>query len=189
MATAEMSLLDIPDLTGVGESRDEFEPFANGWYQGVILEERSFTDRNGNDRVFASEDSPSQAGDSRNIRLQLQLKRTSDGRELNVGTLINYRPDDLTQESVQEVIAHQEKVKAGTEEWGPLFRSFATLQRLGKLQKIAKVRSFAKADNGGLELGPLYGKTIYVRLRDDSRNPQYKEVADMSDTPPRKGVI
>lgn len=186
---SELNLGDIPDLSGIEDQRPEFQPFENGWYQGIIQEKREFTDKNGNDRVFASGDSVSQKGDSRNIRLQVELTRT-DGKKLNVSTLINYNPNDLSQEVLQAVAAHKEKVNTEGAEWGELFRSFMTLTRLAKLQKIAGVRQLQRSNDGGLDLTPLYGKTAYFRIKDDTRNPQYKEIADFQDyKPKRAGMV
>lgn len=183
------NLGDIPDLSGIGDNRPEFQPFENGWYQGVILQKREFTDKNGNDRVFESGDAVSQRGDSRNIRLQVELTRESDKKTLNVSTLINYNPNDLSQETIQAVTAHKAKVDDG-EEWGELFRSFMTLTRLAKLQKIAGVRQLQRTQDGGLDLTPLYGKTAYFRIGDDTRNPQYKEIKDFQDyRPKRAGMV
>jgi len=183
------NLGDIPDLADFGDSRPEFQPFENGWYQGVILQKREFTDKNGNDRVFESGDSVSQRGDSRNVRLQVELTRT-DGKHLNVSTLINYNPNDLSQATLQAVAAHKEKVNTEGAEWGDLFRSFMTLTRLAKLQKIAGVRQLQRSADGGLELTPLFGKTAYFRIGDDTRNPQYKEIKDFQDyRPKRAGMV
>ena len=184
------NLGDIPDLGGFEDSRPDFQPFENGWYQGIILQKREFTDKNGNDRVFESGDAVSQRGDSRNIRLQVELTRASDNKKLNVSTLINYNPNDLSQETLQAVAAHKEKVNTEGAEWGDLFRSFMTLTRLAKLQKIAGVRQLQRNQDGGLELTPLYGKTAYFRIKDDTRNPQYKEIADFQDyKPKRAGMV
>lgn len=183
MAEAVINLADIPDLSGIEEDRPE--PFVDGWYEGTILAKREFTDSNGNDRVFESTDTPAQSGNGRNIRLQIALKRSSDGRTLNIGNLINYRPDDLTAKTVQAVAAQREKTKEG-EDWGDLFRPYMTLTRLSKLQKIAGVRQFHRTEDGGLDLTPLFGKTAYFRIKPDSRNPQYKEIADFRETKPTK---
>lgn len=182
---SSINLADIPDLSGVEEQ--ESTPFTDGWYAATIIEKRQFTDRNGNDRVFESSDTVSNAGDSRNIRLQLQIKRQSDGRELNTSHLVNYKPEHLTQETVQAVLAKKETAK--DEGWGELFGPFMTLQRLAKLQKVAGVRQFAKNGNGGLDLHSLYGKPAYVRLTDDDRNPQYKAVADIRPDKPAKAPV
>ena len=184
----EISLQDIPDLSGIEDTSQRME-WSDGWYKGTILEQHAFTDKNGNDRVFESTDQPSQAGDSRNIKLQIAVKRTSDGRMLNVSNLINYRPEDLTQETVQAVAAQKEKVDAG-EEWGPMFRSFITLTRLAKLQKLAGVRQFQRNGNGGLDLHSLYGKEGYFRLGPDERSGgKYKEVKDMRVDRPTKATV
>lgn len=182
---SELNLGDIPDLSGIEDQRPEFQPFENGWYQGVILEKREFTDKNGNDRVFESVDAVSQRGDSRNIRLQVELTRT-DGKKLNVSTLINYKPEALSQATLQAVAAQKEKVNTDGAEWGELFGVFMTLNRLAKLQKIAGVRQLQRSADGGLDITPLFGKTAYFRIADDKRNPQYKEIADFQDYAPKK---
>lgn len=186
--TGTFVLPDIPDLSGVVESY-ESTPFENGWYSGTILGKREFTDKNGNDRVFESNDAPSARGDSRNIRLQVELKRQSDGRTLNTSTLINYKPEALSAETITAVTAHNAKVKEGAE-WGDLFGSFMTLTRLAKLQKIAGVRQLQRTEDGGLDLTALYGKTGYFKIKEDDRNPQYKQVADFQlDKPKRLPVF
>ncbi|HVI40680.1 MAG TPA: hypothetical protein VM577_08470 [Anaerovoracaceae bacterium] len=184
--TDTFQLPDIPDLSGISEPTSQ--PFENGWYEGTILEKREFIDNNGNERVFESSDTPSAKGDSRNIRLQVTLKRQSDGRTLNTSALINYVPEDLTQAKVQAVAAQREKVKEGGE-WGDLFRTFMTLTRLATLQKIAGVRQLQKNGNGGLDLHPIFGKTAYFKLKDDDRNPQYKAVDRFQETKPVKAQI
>lgn len=174
---------EIPDLSGItgGESNS----FQDGWYGGLILEQRAFTDQNGADRVFASSDEVSQKGDSRNVRLQVEVKRGSDGRVLNSSVQVNYRPEDLTQATVQAVIAETERVKE-TGERRTDFRPFIALQQLGKLQKIAGVRQLQRNGNGGLNLTPLFGKSAYFKLGPDERNPQYKAIVDFRETKPVK---
>ena len=178
------NLGDIPDLSDVTDVQQG--AFADGWYAARILEQRAFTDNNGNDRVFASTDEPSQKS-GRNIRLQIEVKRKSDNRTLNTGYLINYRPEDLTQESVQAVLAQKDKLKEDSSQgWGEMFRPFMTLQRLGKLQKVAGVRQFQRNGNGGLDIHPLFNKTLYVRLGEDSRNAKFKEIKDIQVEAPKQ---
>ena len=177
------NLGDIPDLSAIEDSRPE--PLADGWYQGTILEKREFTDNNGNDRVFESSDAPAQRS-GRNIRLQVELKRRSDGKTFNVSTLINYKPEDLTAETVAAIAKRRAENKENGTEWGDLFRPFMTLTRLSKLQKIAGVRQLQRNGDGGLDLTPLFGKVAYFRVKPDSRNPIYKEVADFQDYEPKK---
>jgi hypothetical protein len=184
---SDFNLGDIPDLSVIEEARPE--PFVDGWYQGTILGKREFTDNNGNERVFESSDSPAQSSDSRNIRLQVEIKRRADGRTLNVTQLVNYRPADLTVETVQAIAKRNEERKSSGAEWGDLFRPFMALTRLGKLQKIAGVRSFQRTVDGGLDLSPLYGKTAYFKLGPDNRNPAYKAVVDFQDFEPKKVAV
>lgn len=181
------NLGDIPDLSGIMDDAGP-APFENGWYEGAILARREFTDSNGNDRVFESSDAPA-ARSGRNIRLQVAIKRQSDGRVLNTSTLINYQPEDLTAETIQAVAQRREESKDSGNQMGDLFRPFMTLTRLAKLQKIAGVRQFQRNGDGGLDLTPLYGKTAWFRLQDDSRNPQYKEVGDFRHDPPKKAKV
>jgi hypothetical protein len=179
-----INLGDIPDFSGISDN-DRPDPLADGWYQGTILEKREFVDSNGNDRVFESSDTPAQSN-GRNIRLQVELTRRSDGRKFNVSTLVNYRAEDLTAKTVAAIAARKQENKATGVEWGDLFRPFMTLTRLGKLQKIAGVRQLQHSNDGGLDLTPVYGKTAFFKIRPDKRNPQYKEVADFQDFEPKK---
>src|SRR3954469_22070117 len=114
----DFNLGDIPDLSAIEDSRPD--PLADGWYQGTILEKREFTDNNGNDRVFESSDGPAQRS-GRNIRLQVELKRRSDGKTFNVSTLINYKAEDLTAETVAAVAKRRAENKATGEAWADLF--------------------------------------------------------------------
>lgn len=183
----DLNLGDIPDLGGIADA--EQQPLENGWYAGTIVGQRAFTDKNGNDRLFESSDTPSAKGDSRNIRLQVELKRQSDGKTFNTSALVNYKPEALTQETVQQIAARKEEVNKGGKEWGDLFGAFMTLTRLAKLQKIAGVRQLQRNGNGGLDLHPLYGKTGFFRLKEDDRNPQYKQVADFQSERPKKAPV
>ena len=178
-----LNLLDIPDLSSIEEQRPD--PLADGWYAGTILAKRVFTDNNGNERVFESSDTPAQKS-GRNIRLQIELKRRSDGRTFNVSTLINYKPEDLTAEVVQAIAKRRQENKENGVEFGDLFRPFMTLTRLSKLQKIAGVRQLQRTEEGGLDLTPLFGKTAYFRVQPDKRNDKYKEVADFQDYEPKR---
>ena len=183
MSEAVLSLGDIPDLTEISEETST--SWENGWYEGVILGKREFTDSNGNDRVFESADIPSQNGSGRNIRLQVQLKRQSDGREMNISSQVYYRPEDLTSDTIQKVMAQKEKLKDG-EKWGTLFGAYMSLNRLGILQKIAGVRQLQRDTDGALNLTPLFGKRAYFKLKDDERNPKYKEIDKFRETKPTK---
>ena len=187
MVDETLAIPDIPDLSGIQDPTSR-EPFGDGWYEGTIIAKRELTDRAGNERIFESDDTPSQAGDSRNIRLQTELVRQSDGRKLGTNVLINYRPEDLSAETVAQVTAHMELVKGGAE-WGAYFRPFMTLSRLSKLQKIAGVRQLQRNGNGGLDLQPLYGKKGYFRLAPDDRNPEFKAIKEFRETKPAKAKV
>lgn len=181
--STDFNLADIPDLSAI-DGGPRTEPLADGWYQGVILEKREFTDSNGNDRVFESVDAPAQRS-GRNIRLQVELTRRSDGRKFNLSTQVNYRPEDLTAETVAAVAQRVQDQKNGVE-WGDLFRPFMTLQRLGRLQKIAGVRQLQRNSEGGLDITPLFGKTAFFKVKDDDRNSKYKAIDTFQENEPKK---
>jgi hypothetical protein len=184
-----LSLPEIPDLSSIEESGAKASRFEDGWYEGTIQERRELTDRSGNDRIFESDDQPSKGGDSRNIRVQVELLRKSDGRKLGTNTMINYRPEDLSADVVAQVTAKMADVKGGAE-WGSLFRPFMTLSRLSKLQKLAGVRQLQRNGNGGLDLQPLYGKKGYFRLAPDDRNPEFKAIVEIrAEAPPKAKVL
>lgn len=188
--TDTLTLPDIPDLSGIEDTypSGSSAPFQDGWYEGTILERRTLTNKAGNEISFESGDGLSQAGDSRNIRLQVEVARASDGRKLGQGYLVNYKPEFLTQETVQQISAFIEKVKAGQAEWkgSGLFRPFKVLKTLGTLQKIAGVRQLSRNEDGSLNISPLFGKKAFVKLGPDERNPQYKAILDIRDTKPKQ---
>lgn len=182
-----MNLGDVPDLTGLTEDRPE--PWQDGWYTGTILANRSFTNKAGMDVTFNTEDVPSRNGDSRNINLQVQLTRKSDGRTMNTRTNVNYRLDDFTKETIAAVLERKQAIKdKKAEDWGPLFRSFMSLLRIGSLQRIAGVRQFERRQDGSLDISPLVGKSCYIRISDDEEG-KYKEVKEISDAAPKKGTF
>lgn len=191
MTDTVLSLGDIPDLSGISDGGADSTPFSDGWYEGVILAKREFTDRNGNDRLFESGDTPSKNGDSRNAVLQVEVTRASDKRKMNTKIGINYREVDFAPETLQAIVAAKEAAKASGErpQWGSLFRSFMALKQLGQLQGVAGVKTFARNDTGGLNLAPAYGKPVFVRLAPDDQNPLYKQVADFRATKPAKAAV
>lgn len=191
METNELNLGDIPELPSFNDfgGDTDSKPFEDGWYEGTIVESRTTLGRDGNERVFASGDEPSLNSDSRNVKLQVIVKRKSDGRELNARYNVNYRNEDLTPETVNAVIAHQTKVTSEGAKWDSLFRPFLVLKRLRDLQEVAGVRSFQRNGNGGLDLHGLYGKKVYTKLVPDDRNPQYKAIKEVRATAPKRAVI
>lgn len=186
-AVMEMNLADVPDLSALIGTGSESKSWENGWYSASILGRREFEDKNGNTRVFDSNDAVAASGESRNIRLQVEVTRASDGFKLNISYLLNYRPTDLTQAAVQAAIADNAKPR---EEQDPaLLRQRLTLARLATLQKIAGVRAFQRTDEGGLDISPLYGKQCYARLKEDDRNPAFKAIADFRTDKPTKAKV
>lgn len=191
MEATDFSLADVPDLSGVTDDFSGPTPFEDGIYEGTVQKERRITDRNGNDRVFETTDTPSNNGNGRNIRLQIEITRKSDGRTLGTSYNVFYRPEDLSAETIQKVIAHKDAAKESGEkvQWGDLFGPFMTLQKLATLQRIAGVRSFQRTPEGGLDVSAIYGKRVYATLGPDKRNPQYKEVVRLSPEAPKRQPV
>ncbi len=155
-----LNLGDIPDLSDVPDDRPE--PWADGWYKATIHETRSFTDKNGNERVFESNDTPSQKT-GRNIRLQCEVTRQT-GKPMFQSLLVNYRPDDFTR---------KDELTAGTAD----MRLRLTLTRIARLQQVAGVRQLQRSGDGGINLTPLFNKTLYVKLG-QQEGTDYKEIKD-----------
>lgn len=186
--TDTMHLTEVPDFSGITEDRPE--AWEDGWYAARIVPTRTINSRDGNTLTFATEDTLSRGGDSRNIRLQMSLHRKSDGRALSTNHNVNYRVEDLTGEIVKAVLARKESIKAAAQsgerlEWGQLFRAFMGITRLGTLQRIAGIRRFETLPQGGFDLRPLFNKACFVRLGDDDEG-KYKEIKEISDVPPKK---
>lgn len=183
----QTSLPEVPDLSGVTEDRPE--PFEDGWYQGTFLETRTFTNKDGNELTFTSEDVEAQKT-GRNIFLQTQITRKTDGRKLNTRVLVNYRPEDLTTTVLAAVAERKAQIKSEEEEdWGNLFRAFMSQVRIGTLQRIAGIRQFQKNGNGGLDISPLFTKTAFFRIGPQKDKPEYKDVKEFSDTAPKKKAV
>ena len=167
--------VDLDGIDGGGEGSD----WQDGWYEGFFLATRSFTSKDGTARHFLSGDIPSKDGASRNIRLEVEVTRKTDGRTMNLTMLLNYRYEDLDTSTIQAV----KEGKAET-------RTKLSLQRLAQLQTIAACGPLMPDGQGGIELGALYGKTAYFRLGQDSRKPTYKEIkACQLEAPKRAAVL
>jgi hypothetical protein len=184
---AVATLPEVPDLTGMTEDRPE--PWQIGWYSARILSTRTVTSREtGAAMIFNTDDTLSNRQDSRNIRLQLEVRRKSDGQMMHTNHLINYRNENLTAEMVAAVLARKAEIKAAAKlgqkvEWGELFGAFMTQLRIGTLQRLAG-GNLGRGTDGGFLLSPLIGRSLFVRLVDDDAK-RYKEVKEISDTAPK----
>ena len=166
---------DLDGIDGGGEASG----FVDGWYEGFFLHTRNFKSKDGTARTFSSGDTPSKDGASRNIRLEVEVTRKTDGRTMNLTMLLNYRYEDLDTSTIQAV----KDGKADT-------RTKLSLQRLAGLQKIAACGPLISDGQGGIELGPLYGKTAYFRLGPDNRNSAFKQIkACQLEAPKRAAVL
>lgn len=183
-AVSTQSLPDLPDLSGMTEDRPE--PWADGWYTATVEQSHAVT-REGMEVTYATKDVPSRDGQSRNLQIRLVVTRKSDGRTMHTKTLINYRQSDFSAETLSAVQTRKAEVKVGGE-WGPMFRPFQALTSIGSLQRIAAIRQFQRTADGGFDLTPLFGKSVFVRMKDDEAG-RYKDITAISDTAPKKGTL
>ena len=187
--TDTLSLTPVPNFDNVPD-QPRSEPWVDGWYAGTFVEERSFTSQSGNEVTFASEDTVSQKGDSRNISLQAILTR-KNGDHFNGRVRINYRPDvDFTTERLARVAEiNTDKTITPT---GDEVRSRISLGQLKRLQRVAGT-TLSRNGNGGLELTPVFTKTAFFRIADGDPNPStgkvYKEIVEFSHEAPKKGTL
>ena len=84
-AAADMVGYDLDGIDGGGEASG----FEDGWYEGFFLHTRSFKRKDGTALTFSSGDTPSKDGASRNIRLEVEVTRKTDGRTMNVCEIIS----------------------------------------------------------------------------------------------------
>ena len=171
---AAVQSYDLEGIDGGGEASG----FADGWYEGFFLATRSFTSKDGTARQFLSGDTPSKDGASRNIRLEVEVTRKTDGRTMNLTMLLNYRYEDLDTSTIQAV----KDGKADT-------RTKLSLQRLSQLQTIAACGPLIPDGQGGIELGALYGKTAFFRLGPDNRNSAFKQIKACQLEAPKRAAV
>jgi hypothetical protein len=83
-----------------GFEAEERKRWEDDWYSGVIVAEYETTGTFAT--VHKTQDVPSQAGDSRNMKLCVTVVNGNDTKNLN--TTVNYRPDALNPERMAELL-------------------------------------------------------------------------------------
>ena len=158
----EPNLPEIPDTFDV--QREPWETGEKTWYAATIIP--SYTSFKGS--IFDTEDVPPAPGKGgRNIKLRMVLKR-KDGETANMGALVNYDPQFLTREWI-------EAAKGDAPKGSDAARAKMTLTKLARLKHIAGVQ-LGRNGHGGLDLSPLFNKTVFVRPTRGQKG--YLEVAD-----------
>jgi len=158
----ELHTEDVPSL-------EEFatEPggaWPNGWYTAEIIE--GYATQRG--KVFATEDTLSQKGDSRNMRLCFRVNNASSSRTMQEN--FNYRASDFTPERLSFIKQAREEYKNVKGRWSDpdAQRSSLAIATLGQLQK-AVGQGFKRNSEGNLLPAALVGKKVDVRLSTDDK--------------------
>jgi hypothetical protein len=133
-----------------GFEREERKPWDDEWYSGVIVAEYETT---GNfATVHKTQDVPSSAGDSRNLKLCVTVVNGNDTKSLNM--TINYRPEALDEERM--TILRERKAKKESLQ-GADFRDAMSLSRFHELERAG----IPIEDNGhgGFDTDKMIGTT------------------------------
>lgn len=131
-----------------GFEQEERRRWEDGWYSGVIVAEY---ETSGNfATVHKTQDVPSSAGDSRNLKLCITVVNGNDTKNLN--TTINYRPEALDPERMDDL----RKRKAAKEQLGGSdFRDAMSLSKFHELERAG----IPIEDNGhgGMDVDKMIG--------------------------------
>lgn len=136
-----------------------------GWYSAVVIE--GYSTAKG--KVFATEDSTSQKGDSRNLRLCFRV--TGPGGERTMQESFNYRATDFTPERQAFIKEARLEYKGVKGRWSDADaqRTSLALAKLGAITKSLGL-GFPRGADGGLNPTPMIGQRIDVRLGINEEN-------------------
>ena len=156
-----------------GFEREERKPWDDGWYSGVIVAEY---ETSGNfATVHKTQDVPSQAGDSRNLKLCVTVVNGNDTKSLN--TTINYRPEALDGERMEDLRVR----KAAKEQFkGADFRDSMSLSKFHELERAG----IPVEDNGhgGMDTDKMLGVAadfyLGTRVRKEKDSKDDRAVTD-----------
>ena len=138
-----------------------------GWYPATIIE--GYTTAKG--KTFATEDSVSTKGDSRNLRVCLKVANGTNERTMQ--NSFNYRPSDFTAERLAFIKEAREEYRNVKGRWsdGDAQRSSLAIAKLGQVQK-ATLKSFIFDDH--MDVTKLFNVPVDVYLSIDENG--YNEV-------------
>lgn len=133
-----------------------------GWYAASFIE--GYATAKGHQ--FLTEDTISQKGDSRNLRLCVAVSKGEETR--NIQEQINYRPLDLTAERITYVKEARVENK-GIKQWPDRDAQRSSLA-LASLGQITKALGFGfKVVDGNIAPANLVGQKVDVRLGIDEK--------------------
>jgi hypothetical protein len=145
---------EVPDLSSYAE-----EPTGSalkaGWYDADVIE--GYATRKGHQ--FATEDTVSQKGDSRNLRLCFKIG------ERNLQESFNYRPTDFTPERLAHIKELREEFKGVKGKWADADgqRSSLAIAKLGQIQKAFGF-PFKRTPSGQIVAASFVGQKVQVRV-------------------------
>jgi hypothetical protein len=171
-----MSDVDVVSLNDVASSLDaeqvDLTDFAEepggawtpGWYKAEIVEGYA-TQKSG--KVFTTEDTVSNKGDSRNLRICFKVS-DAKGNERTMQESLNYRPSDFTAERLAFIKEARVEYKGVKGRWSDADaqRSSLAIASIGQLQKAVGFPQLKMA-NGGIAAGTFVGQSLDVRLAID----------------------
>lgn len=158
---AEERVVDLSDF-----AEEPGGPLRPGWYKAEVLE--GYATRSG--KQFATSDSLSQAGDSRNLRLCFKV--AVPGKEpRNIQKTINYRTTDFTPERLAVIKEARQEFSGVQGRWPnvELQRSSLAVAQLGQVGKATGV-GVPLTHEGNINASRFVGKKLDVRLTIDKNS-------------------
>lgn len=154
--------LEVEEVASLAEFAEEPGGAWNpGWYRAEIVE--GYTTQKG--KTFLTEDTTSQKGDSRNLRICVKLVRGDQERTMQES--FNYRPSDLSPERLKYITEARTENKGVKGRWADadVQRSSLAIASLGQIEKAALgVGKTFKRAGGAIVVTDLFGKAVDVRL-------------------------
>lgn len=136
-----------------------------GWYAGKIVEGYA----TGSGKTWVTEDTQSNSGDSRNMRICVTLNGKLGTR--NTFVSLNYRPSDFSAEQMAAVKAAREEFKDVRGAWTghtDVQRASLALAKLGQLENALGFR-LKLHPSGHILVGTLVGQDMDFRLTEDDK--------------------
>lgn len=159
---------ELPSLSEFAEEAGGAWPV--GWYKAMVID--GYATRKGT--VFTTEDTPSRDGQSRNMRLCLNVTGAAGTR--NTFDTFNYRISDFTPARLEQIKELRQQFKGTRGAWpgqADAQRTSLAIANLGQLEKALGFR-FKRHPEGYLVPGTFVGQKLDIRLGVDDKG--YNEV-------------
>jgi len=135
-------------------------PWQPKWYAGAVMDGYETTGQFA--AVHKTQDKPTQTGDSRNLKLCVTV--VNGKGTLNLNYTVNYRPEALEPERIEELKAARERYKDIRGAWPDKLaqRDNLSLSRLHELERAGI--PLEDAEDGGFNTDKMLGKAADWRL-------------------------